>query len=75
LILVTDGITEAQDRSGDLYGRQRILGQIAANGGSATKLCEAIRDSVRTFEKGTDPTDDLTVMVLRYLGPDSAKGA
>ena len=72
LILVTDGITEAQDEGGNLYGRQRIPGHISQNGGSAARMCEAIRDSVRVFENGTDPTDDLTVMVLRYLGPDSA---
>jgi len=75
LILVTDGITEAQDSAGDLYGRQRILAEIARNGGSATQMCEAIRDSVRAFENGTDPTDDLTVMVLRYLGPDRTEPA
>ena len=34
------------------------------------QMCEAIRDAVRAFEDGTDPTDDLTVMALRYLGPD-----
>ena len=75
LLLVTDGITEAQDRVGDLYGRQRILAEIAQSGGNATQMCESIRDSVRTFENGTDPTDDLTVMVLRYLGPEGAERA
>ena len=73
LILVTDGITEAQDGAGALYGRQRVLDEIAPNSGTASQLCETIRDSVRTFEAGTDPTDDLTVMALRYLGPDAAK--
>jgi len=33
-------------------------------------LCERLRDSVRAFEGGLEPTDDLTVMVLRYLGPE-----
>ena len=75
LILVTDGITEAQDRDGALYGRQRILSVIGAGGGSAAEMCEAIRDSVRAFEDGADPTDDLTVMVLRYLGPEGTQAA
>lgn len=72
LVLVTDGITEAQDRGGHLYGRQRTQDEAAKNAGSASRMCEAIRDSVRTFEDGTDPTDDLTVMTLRYLGPDAS---
>jgi hypothetical protein len=36
-------------------------------------MCEAIRKAVRSFEGGREPTDDLTVMALRYLGPDAAR--
>jgi adenylate cyclase len=71
LILVTDGITEAQDRSEALYGRQQLLDVVASNGGTATALCEGLRDAVRAFEGGIEPTDDLTVMALRYLGPNA----
>ena len=70
LVLVTDGITEAQNQSGELFGRTRILTWIPEHAESATAMCEAIRDSVRAFEAGSDPTDDLTVMALRYLGPN-----
>ena len=71
LMLVTDGITEAQNLNDELYGRQQILTEIAQKRGSATELCEGIRDAVRIFEGGLEPTDDLTVMVLRYLGPEA----
>ena len=37
-------------------------------GADATMIVDSIRDQVRTFEGGAEPTDDLTVMVLRYLG-------
>ncbi|HEX4801109.1 MAG TPA: CHASE2 domain-containing protein [Sphingomicrobium sp.] len=72
LILVTDGITEAQDREGALYGRTQVLQEVGRDKGSATSLCERLRDAVRAFEAGIEPTDDLTVMALRYLGPDKA---
>jgi serine phosphatase RsbU (regulator of sigma subunit) len=62
LILVTDGVTEAQDPQGRLFGRDRLL-TIGASG--ATAICEAIRDRVRQFEAGEDPTDDFTVMAIR----------
>ena len=68
LMLVTDGVTEAQDASAALFGRDRILTGRGEWARSATSICEAIRDEVRTFEDGTDATDDLTVMVIRYLG-------
>lgn len=68
LVLVTDGITEAQDNAATLYGRDRIADQLASVDVSAKAICEAIRDDVRRFEGHADPTDDLTVMALRYLG-------
>jgi serine phosphatase RsbU (regulator of sigma subunit)/CHASE2 domain-containing sensor protein len=73
LVLVTDGITEAQDPAGELYGRKKVTAVVASNGGSAVSLCEGLRDSVRAFEAGVDPTDDLTVMALRYLRPRASK--
>jgi serine phosphatase RsbU (regulator of sigma subunit)/CHASE2 domain-containing sensor protein len=69
LILVTDGVTEAQDGAGALYGRHRVLVEVARNPGSAAELCERLRDAVRSFEGGFEPTDDLTVMALRLRGP------
>ncbi|MDV3257851.1 MAG: CHASE2 domain-containing protein [Sphingomonas sp.] len=69
LVLVTDGITEAQDESAALYGRARIMTAITGSRLTARSICEAARDDVRRFEGSTDPTDDLTIMALRYLGP------
>jgi serine phosphatase RsbU (regulator of sigma subunit) len=68
LVLVTDGITEAQDKGGTLYGRDHLLGKLAATEPGARAICEAIRDDVRRFEGLDDPTDDLTIMAIRYLG-------
>ena len=68
LILVTDGITEAQDDGGALYGRERLLAAIGKEAAGAQDLCERLKQSVRDFEDGIEPTDDLTVMVLRYTG-------
>lgn len=65
LILVTDGVTEAQNRQGELFGRDRIK----ADGDNSTAIVDSIRDQVRRFEEGTEATDDLTVMAVRYLGP------
>lgn len=66
LLLITDGVTEAQDAQGNLFGRERILSGVGQV--TATEICEKVRDEVRRFEDGADPTDDLTVMAIRYLG-------
>jgi serine phosphatase RsbU (regulator of sigma subunit) len=67
LVLVTDGVTEAQNGQGKLFGSGRILADYERNAGSAAETCEAIRVQVRRFEAETEVTDDLTVLAIRYL--------
>jgi serine phosphatase RsbU (regulator of sigma subunit)/CHASE2 domain-containing sensor protein len=66
LVLVTDGITEAQDKHGTLFGHDRLLATIKP-GTNANDLCQSLRDAVRAFEDGIEPTDDLTAMILRFV--------
>lgn len=70
LVLVTDGVTEAQNANAELFGRDRLFAQGGPEGANATAIVDGIRDQVRAFEEGTEATDDLTVMAVRYLGPD-----
>ena len=70
LVLVTDGVTEAQNERGDLYGSKRLLADGALKAETATEIVNGIRDHVRSFEDGAEATDDLTVMAVRYLGGD-----
>ena len=72
LVLVTDGITEAQDHEQALYGRDRIVETLAREAPAATVICDAIRDDVRRFEDHAEPTDDLTVLAMRFLGSAGA---
>jgi serine phosphatase RsbU (regulator of sigma subunit) len=77
LVLVTDGVTEAMDREGALYGRQRLEALLSgiAPGESATRIADAIRDDVARHANGAEPADDLTVLVLRWRGAnDSEQG-
>jgi len=68
LVLVTDGVTEAQNERGELFGSKRLLADGALKSGSATEIVDGIRDHVRNFEGDAEATDDLTVMAVRYLG-------
>jgi serine phosphatase RsbU (regulator of sigma subunit) len=67
LVLVTDGVTEAQDALGNLFGRDRLFAEGGPRDASATAIVDGIRDQVRAFEEGAEATDDLTVMVVRYV--------
>lgn len=68
LILITDGVTEAQDAAGALFGRGRTLATVEGHLGGAAEIAEAVRQAVRQFEAGAEASDDLTVMAIRYLG-------
>ncbi len=67
LVLISDGVSEALNARDELFGHDRLLAALDGKR-SSTAIVEGIRDAVRTFEDGTDPTDDLTVMAVRYLG-------
>ncbi len=66
LFLYTDGLTEAHNVSAELYGEERLLkklNSIKIRGGE--KFLREISDDVNVFSEGTDPFDDLTMMVLK----------
>ncbi len=69
LVLVTDGVTEAENAHGAFFGRDKTPFSRELKGPNATELVEAVRAEVRKFEAGAEASDDLTVMALRYLGP------
>lgn len=72
LVLISDGVSEAQDADEQLFGHDRLT-QALSGLPSATGMADGLRDAVRSFENGTDPSDDLTILALRYLGPDPGK--
>lgn len=65
LVLFTDGITEAQNASSELFGEER-LSQILLDHPTATseELTHHILDAVTTYTKGATYTDDKTVVVV-----------
>ncbi|MBS7538326.1 SpoIIE family protein phosphatase [Ancylobacter lacus] len=74
LFLFTDGVTEAFDPDGNAYGDARLAEVLAACGGVEVPIAatvEAVRASVRRFERGAPPADDLTCLAVRYDGPHS----
>lgn len=72
LCMISDGVTEAQNASGDFYGDGRvrqILLELGGGAPSAHVILEALRADIETFTAGAEPADDITILVLRWLGP------
>jgi adenylate cyclase len=74
LCLLTDGVTEAMDAEGRLYGVERVEAVLVGLPESArpTQIISALHDDVRRFERGARASDDLTLLCLRWWGPGSA---
>lgn len=66
LVLYTDGVVEAQNRSGDLYGTDRLMRRLKEH---STDSCEgtvaAIREDVRQFAHN-ETQDDCTALAIRW---------
>jgi CHASE2 domain-containing sensor protein len=76
LCLMTDGVTEAQNAAGALYGQarlQRVLLAQQAAVAEAHALVDALNVDVLAFAAGTEAADDLTIMALRWQGPQAPK--
>jgi adenylate cyclase len=70
--VISDGVTEAMNRSGDLYGTERLKGVLERQGGvaSPTTIAAAIKADVSRFVENAEVADDLTLLVLRWDGPN-----
>jgi serine phosphatase RsbU (regulator of sigma subunit)/CHASE2 domain-containing sensor protein len=73
ICLVTDGVTEAADVAGTLYGRARLadlLQRVRAADGP-TAVGEAIRNDLARFTAGAAASDDVTILVIRWRGSEA----
>jgi serine phosphatase RsbU (regulator of sigma subunit)/anti-sigma regulatory factor (Ser/Thr protein kinase) len=80
MVLTSDGITEAHNPQGEMYGFSRLMGRVGKRAKGDDMLCSAI---VADLEDWTGPEteqeDDITLVVVRKLasasGSASAFGA
>ncbi len=65
LVHYTDGVTEAQNMEGDLYGAKRLIQCVQANlGCSAKDLQEAILSDIYEFIGAAPRADDIALVIL-----------
>ena len=75
LYLYTDGVSEAKDVSGDMYGEERLLHLISEklkdisasdNNGFCKAAGGLVYDDVQHFTEGAEQYDDITMMWVRF---------
>jgi sigma-B regulation protein RsbU (phosphoserine phosphatase) len=66
LIMVTDGVMDAMDYDGEMFGKERLLAAIWKHRHlKADSLARQILWDVRRFAGLADQSDDITVVVVR----------
>ncbi len=66
LFLYTDGVTEAENATFELFGEERLEATLGTKRDAQGQL-EATRDAVSSFVGDTLQNDDITILVIRYL--------
>jgi serine phosphatase RsbU (regulator of sigma subunit) len=77
ICVTTDGVTEAMTGAGTLIGRAAVARVLAAAppDASAQEVTARLRGAVAAFVAGAEPSDDLTILTLRWHGPSSPSAA
>jgi len=73
LVLISDGVTEAQNPDEALYGLNRILDYLQKRNLSAStaeELCGGLYTEVKQFSGEAVQSDDITIMAIRFQQPD-----
>jgi serine phosphatase RsbU (regulator of sigma subunit) len=60
MVLVSDGVNEAQNNAGDFFGDERLESTVMSG--------HDLFGAVSTFAEGAPPSDDCTTVELEYLG-------
>lgn len=74
LFLYTDGVTEATNLQKELYRDERLLETLHVLDDGKRNLAETlqgIRESLAQFTMGAEQSDDITMLLLQYLGKAS----
>ncbi len=78
IVLFTDGVTEALNPEMELYTNRRLTTLLGAQSRDldTVSVANAIYEDVQKFADGAEASDDVTLLVLRFLGtPDASSVA
>jgi len=66
IFIGTDGIWEARNAAGEMFGKRRLRELLSARAGlGAEELYAAVVEAVRDFQAGAPQADDITLVVIK----------
>jgi len=70
LVMVSDGLPDRLDPSGEFFGEKRVLDVLRQNAKRpVADLLTALRQAAETFCAGTPPRDDVSILGVEFLHP------
>jgi sigma-B regulation protein RsbU (phosphoserine phosphatase) len=69
VLVFTDGVTEAANLKEELFSEERLEAALREAGGcGSAALIRSATQAVRDFVAGALPSDDITMLAVRWLG-------
>jgi phosphoserine phosphatase RsbU/P len=65
LFIYTDGVTEARDPDGELFGIEPTLKVVTRSPAGAEKVIDAVDGAIQRHARGNEQSDDITMLMLR----------
>jgi sigma-B regulation protein RsbU (phosphoserine phosphatase) len=70
LVIYSDGVTEALNLAGDEFGDERLATELMkTRTAPLPDILQGVITAVQSFAAGASQSDDVTVLVARYMGP------
>jgi sigma-B regulation protein RsbU (phosphoserine phosphatase) len=70
MLLLTDGVSEAFDVSGSLFGQDRLTVVLTGRGSNDPHaIIKAVTEEVARFSVGAEQPDDITALAVQFRGP------
>ena len=69
IFLYTDGVPEANNASGEMFGTQRLLRALNSDPGAAPEVIDRnVHEELAAFVQNAPQFDDITMLTFRYFG-------
>ena len=65
IFFYSDGITEAENKDGEMFGQKR-LEDLIANSQNPDDIIDEIKKTLDSFCKGVEQSDDITIAAIKY---------
>ena len=66
IVLISDGVIEAKNKSGQEYTLEKVVEVLANQKQSAREILDMLLQDVRHFTRGAVQHDDLTIVVIKW---------